>query len=102
MYRHGIVVCDNQNAADGVLRFGAAVDADTRAPWDILHNRQAALELGRHGHGDMVAERRNLVAHTLQRVAVPATINNKATSDGIASGFVADKFDVHNTNGLLF
>ena len=85
-----------------MLRFGAAVDADTRAPWDILHNRQAALELGRHGHGDMVAERRNLIAHALQRVAVPATINDKATSDGVASGFVADKFDVHNTNGLLF
>ena len=43
----------------------------------------------------MVAERRDLVAHTLQRVTEPATINNKATSDGVASGFVADKFNVH-------
>ena len=43
----------------------------------------------------MVAERRDLVADALQRVAEPATINNKATSNGIASGFVADKFDVH-------
>ena len=70
--------------------------------WHILHNGQETFELGGHGDSYVVAERRDLIAHTLQRVAVPATINNKATSNGVASGFVADKFYVHNTNGLLF
>ena len=82
--------------------FGATVEAYACACGDVLHNRQTTLELGGHGDGDMVAERRDLIAHALQRVTEPATINDKATSNGVASGFVADKFYVHNTNGLLF
>ena len=96
-----------------MLRFGATVEADTTSignrrlaignwqAWYILHDRQEAFELGGHGHGYVVAERRDLVAHALQRITVPATVDNKATSDGIASGFVADKFYVHNTKGIV-
>ena len=46
----------------------------------------------------MVAERRDLIADTLQCVAEPATVDDKTPCDGIASGFVADKFDVHKNN----
>ena len=42
-----------------------------------------------------IAKGKNLVALALESVAEPATINNKATSNGVASGFVADKFYVH-------
>ena len=67
----------------------------------ILHQRQEAFELGGHGNGYMVAERRDLVAHALEGVAEPATVDNKATSEGVASGFVADKFNVHITGFWL-
>ena len=43
----------------------------------------------------MVAEGGNLVANTLKGVAVPTSVDNKATSDGVALGLVADEFDVH-------
>ena len=36
-----------------------------------------------------------MVAHALEGIAEPATVDNKATSEGIASGFVANKFYVH-------
>jgi hypothetical protein len=43
----------------------------------------------------MVAEGGNLVADTLKGVAVPTSVDNKATCNGIALGLIADKFDVH-------
>ena len=63
--------------------------------WNVLHDRQAALEPRRLGNGYMVAEGGNLVANTLKGVAVPTTIYNKATCNGIALGLVANKFNVH-------
>ena len=60
-----------------------------------MHDRQAALEPRRLGNGYMVAEGGNLVADTLKGVAVPTTVDNKATCYGIALGLVADEFDVH-------
>ena len=63
--------------------------------WNVLHDRQAALEPRRLGDGYMVAEGGDLVANTLKGVAVPTSVDNKATCNGIALGLVADKFDVH-------
>ena len=60
-----------------------------------MHDRQAAFEPRRLGNGYMVAEGGNLVANTLKGVAVPTTVDNKATCNGIALGLVADEFDVH-------
>ena len=60
-----------------------------------MHDRQAAFEPRRLGDGYMVAEGGNLVANTLKGVAVPTSVDNKATCNGIALGLVADKFDVH-------
>ena len=39
------VVCDNQNAAGGMLGFGAAMETDAAALWNILYDRQKAAEL---------------------------------------------------------
>ena len=65
------------------------------SPRHILNNGQKPLKLWRLGDGYMVAEGGNLVANTLKGVAVPTTVDNKATSDGGALGLVADKFNVH-------
>ena len=67
-----------------------------------MHDRQAAFEPRRLGDGYMVAEGGDLVANTLKGVAVPTSVDNKATSDGIALGLVADKFDVHNFRGFSY
>ena len=50
----------------------------------------------------MVAEGGDLVANTLKGVAVPTTVDDKATCNGIALGLVADKFDVHIFRVLFF
>ena len=50
----------------------------------------------------MIAEGGDLVANTLKGVAVPTSVDNKATCDGIALGLVADKFDVHIFRVLFF
>ena len=91
---------------------GATVDADAGSvgdrrwaigdTWDVLHDRQAAFELRRLGDGYMVAEGGDLVANTLEGVAVPTSIDNKATCNGIALGLVADEFDVHIFRVLFF
>ena len=102
--RWGPVISHNEDTASGMFRFGATVEAYTlphrliACLRHILHQRQEAFELGGYGDGYMVAERRDLVAHALERIAEPATVDNKATSDGIASGFVANKFNVHKNN----
>ena len=104
--RWGPVISHNEDTASGMFRFGAAVKANAlphrlidfrliACLRHILHQRQEAFELGGYGDGYMVAERWDLVAHALQRIAVPATVDNKATSEGIASGFVTNKFNVH-------
>ena len=50
----------------------------------------------------MVAEGGDLVADTLKGVAVPTSVDNKATCNGIALGLVADEFDVHIFRVLFF
>ena len=60
-----------------------------------MHERQAAYELRRLGDGYMIAEGGDLVANTLKGVAVPTSVDNTATCNGIALGLVADEFDVH-------
>ena len=70
--------------------------------WNVLHDRQAALEPRRLGDGYMVAEGGDLVANTLKGVAVPTSVDNKTTCNGVALGLVADKFDVHIFRVLFF
>ena len=41
---------------------------------DILHERQEVLELWGHGYGDMIAQRRNLIADALEGVAEPTAV----------------------------
>ena len=101
-----------------MLWLGATVDADACSvgerrwaigrrtaygqAWDVLHDRQAAFEPRRLGDGYMVAEGGDLVANTLKGVAVPTSVDNKATSDGGALGLVANEFDVHIFRVLFF
>jgi hypothetical protein len=49
----------------------------------------------------MVTQRRNLIADAFEGVAEPATVDDKATSDGGALGLVADKLYIHNFLGLF-
>ena len=65
------------------------------ALWDVLYNRQESLKLRGMGDGYVVAERGDLIADTLKGVAKPSTIDNKATSDGVALGLIAIKMDIH-------
>ena len=80
----------------------ADMETDTGALRYIADERQQPLELWRLGDGYMVAEGGNLVANTLKGVAVPTSVDNKATCNGIALGLVADKFDVHIFRVLFF
>ena len=43
----------------------------------------------------MVAESGNLIAHAFEGIAEPSAIDDKATSDGVGFGLVADKLDIH-------
>ena len=63
-----------QDAARRVLRHFAHMESYAQAARYILHNGQEATELGRHGYGDMIAQRRDLIADALQRVAEPTTV----------------------------
>ena len=90
-----------QDAARGVLRHFAHMESDAAALWYILHNGQEATELRRHGDGDVVAKSGYLVADTFEGVAEPATVDDKAASDGGALGLVADKLYIHNFLGLF-
>jgi hypothetical protein len=90
-----------QDAARGVLRHFAHMESDATALWYILHDRQKPLELRRHSHGDVVAKSGNLVADALQRVAEPATVDDKATSDGGAVGLITKQLYVHNFLGVI-
>ena len=90
-----------QDAARGVLRHFAHMESDATALWYILHNRQEATELGGHGDGEVVAKSGDLIADALEGVAEPATVDDKATSDGGALGLVADKLYIHNFLGLF-
>ena len=85
---------------DGLCPIGRFAIGDGYA-WDVLHDRQQPLELGRLGDGYMVAEGGDLVVNTLKGVAVPTSVDNKATCNGIALGLVADKFDVHIFRGFI-
>ena len=77
------------------------METDARARWDILHDRQEATELGRHGYGEVVAKSGDLIANAFESVAEPTTVDDKATSDGGALGLVADKLYIHNFLGLF-
>ena len=90
-----------QDAARRVLRHFAHMESDAAALWYILHNGQEATELGGHGDGEVVAKSGDLVADTFERVAEPATVDDKATSNGGALGFVADKLYIHNFLGVI-
>ena len=43
----------------------------------------------------MVAESGDLIADTLEGIAEPSAIDNKATGDRIALGLIAIKMDIH-------
>lgn len=84
-----------QDAASGVLRFGATVEADAATLWYVLHDRQQALELGRLRNAYRVTQGGDLVADALKGIAEIASVDDKATSDGCALGLIADELDVH-------
>ena len=67
-----------QDAARGVLRHFANMETDSAALWDIPHNRQQSLELGRHGDGEVVAKSGDLIADALEGVAEPTTVGYEA------------------------
>ena len=90
-----------QDAARRVLRHFAHMESDAQAARYILHNRQETTELGRHGDGEVVAKSRDLIADTLEGVAEPTAVDDKATCDGRALGHVADKLYIHNFLGLF-
>ena len=71
------------------------MEADSAALWDVLHDRQQAFELWGVGNGNMVAESGDLIADTLEGVAKPTTVDDKATGDGIALRLIAIKMDIH-------
>ena len=44
----------------------------------------------------MVAESGDLIADTLEGVAKPTTVDDKATGDGIALGLISNQLYIHN------
>ena len=90
-----------QDAARGVLRHFAHMESDATALWDILHERQEALELGGHGYCHMVAKSGDLIANAFESVAEPATVDDKATSNGGALGLITKQLYVHNFLGVI-
>ena len=83
-----------------MLGTSAAMNAYPAALWYILHDRQQPLELWRHGDGKMIAQRRDLIAEAFEGVAEPATVDDKATSDGGALGLITKQLYVHNFLGF--
>ena len=65
------------------------MEADAAALWDVLYDRQQTFELRGVGNGNVVAESGDLIADTLEGIAEPSAIDNKATGDGIALGLIA-------------
>ena len=63
-----------QDATRRVLRHFAHMESYAAALWYILHNGQEATELRRHGDGEMIAQRRNLIADALEGVAEPTAV----------------------------
>ena len=64
--------------------------------WYILHNRQQPLELRRHGYCHMVAERQDLIANTLERIAEPTAVDDKATRNSCALRVISYQLKIHD------
>jgi hypothetical protein len=90
-----LVVCYDEDAACGVFGFGAAVDANAGAIGYVLHDGQEAFELRGLGHGDVVAERQNLIALALEGVAEERAIDDETACDGFAFRLISLKTNVH-------
>ena len=67
-----------------MLWFGATVEADSAALWDVLHDRQQSFEFWGLGYADLVTKSGDLIPDALQRVAEPSSVDDKAPCDGIA------------------
>ena len=91
-----------QDAARRVLRHFAHMESDATALWYILHNGQETTELGGHGDGEVIAQRRDLIADALEGVTEPTAVDDKATSDGGAIGLITKQLYVHDFLGGYF
>ena len=72
------------------------MESYSAALWDVLHDRQESLKLRGMGDGYVVAERGDLIADTLEGVAEPSAIDDKATGDGVALGLISNQLYIHN------
>jgi hypothetical protein len=50
----------------------------------------------------VVAESGDLISHALEGITKPSTIDDEATGDGEASGLIADEFNKHNFDFILY
>ena len=78
------------------------MEADAAALWNVLHDRQWAFETRRLGNAYRVTNGGDLVADTLKGVAEESTVDNKATSDGIALRLISNQSYIHNFLGFIF
>ena len=96
------VVCQDEDATCGVLGFGAAVDADAGALGDMLHDGEQSFELRGLGHGDVIAERQDLIAFALEGIAEECAVDDETAGDGMALRLVTDELKVHKILVLIF
>ena len=84
------IVCYDEDAAGGVLGFRAAMESDSGAIGDILHDGEQSFELRGSGDGYVVAERQDLIAFALEGVAEERAIDDETAGNGGAMGLVTD------------
>lgn len=72
------------------------MESNAAALWYVLHNRQQPLELRRHGDGDMIAQRRDLIADAFEGVAEPTAVDDKATRNSCALRVISYQLQIHD------
>ena len=84
-----------------MLGFRAAVDANSGAIRYILHDGEQSFELRGSGDGYVVAERQDLIAFALERVAEERAIDDETAGDSMAFRLISLKTNVHKRYLLL-
>ena len=96
-----------------MLGFGAAMEADAlphrliafrliACPRNASDQRQQPLKLWGLGDGNAVAECGDLIAHTLEGIAEPSTIDDEASGNGGALGLISNQSYIHNFLGVFY
>ena len=61
-----------------------------------MNDWQQSLELRRHGDGDMIAQRRDLIADAFEGIAEPTAVDDKATRNSCALRVISYQLQIHD------